>query len=443
MEFGEFIEQGPGSGVGGEDAADGGEREGAEADGAVEGGADVVPRVLRSQGEQVLGLQLALDLLGEQAVEERGRHRAEFGEALPQQPRSFLGIVRRMVALDQLPHAGPRGRHEGVAGDLIQSDRVEDDFAVGDADRQNLADERPRHRVVVQPVREEAFDIHVAIDDERGVEVAGRQRQQMRPFAFVAVAGRLLEVAHRMHIGNGRQPLGRDFVEVVERVEGAAVEQADLGIVEFSLDFSLRLGASHAAGLGSEAVVGGEGEELRVVQRPFGVVPDDHRLEVVVEARPGHAAEVMEGVHVLAQRRRQVHRLDEAEVLPPGVAEQVAEEIDAAPAFAGEVDVVNAMIHLGLIARPGLEARHGRRRGSRPQPLDPFADDRVMSGEAAGPEFLKGAFPRQVRIAAEQFFQDRLERVDDADAPLRRRTFGRRSGSIGFDPGQDAIDGPA
>ena len=36
------------------------------------------------QGQELLGLQLALDLLGEQAVEELHGDRAEFAEALPQ-----------------------------------------------------------------------------------------------------------------------------------------------------------------------------------------------------------------------------------------------------------------------------------------------------------------------------------------------------------------------
>ena len=102
-------------------------------------------------------------------------------------------------------------------------------------------------------------------------------------------------------------------------------------------------------------------------------------LEVVVQADAGDAAQMMERVHVLAQRRRQVHRLDEAQVLPPGVAEQVAEQVDATAAFTREVDVVDAVVHLGLHAGPGLEARHGRRRGPRPQAHDPFADRRVAA----------------------------------------------------------------
>ena len=148
-----------------------------------------------------------------------------------------------------------------------------------------------------------------------------------------------------------------------ERREGAAVEQVGLDVMEVPFDLPLGLGAADAAGLRAEAVVRGEGEELRVVQRSLVVVPQHDHLHVVVQADAGHAAEMMEGADVLAQRRRQILRFDEAQVLAAGVAEQVTEEIDAAAAFAGEVEIVDAEVHLGLVARPGLEARHGRRRG--------------------------------------------------------------------------------
>ena len=135
---------------------------------------------------------------------------------------------------------------------------------------------------------------------------------------------------------------------MLQRVEGAAVEQAGFDVVELPFDFALGLRPANAAGLRPEAVVRGEGEELGVVERAVGVMPQHHRFEVVVQADAGDAAQVMEGMHVLAQRRRQVHRLDEAQVLPPRVAEQVAEQVDAPAAFAREVDVVDAIVHLCL-----------------------------------------------------------------------------------------------
>ena len=99
---------------------------------------------------------------------------------------------------------------------------------------------------------------------------------------------------------------------MLQRVEGAAVEQAGFDIEELPLDFALGLRPAHPAGLRAEAVVGGEGEELGVVQGAVGIVPQHHRFEVVVQADAGHAAQMMEGMHVLAQRGRQIHRLDQS-----------------------------------------------------------------------------------------------------------------------------------
>ena len=84
VQFGQFVQQRLGLGVGGQDAAYGGQGEGAEADGTFQGLEHIVTLVMRHQRQQLLRLQLALDLLGEQAIEELHRDRPEFAEALPQ-----------------------------------------------------------------------------------------------------------------------------------------------------------------------------------------------------------------------------------------------------------------------------------------------------------------------------------------------------------------------
>ena len=86
VQVGEFVQERFGLGGGGQDAADGRQGEGAEADGTFQGGLHVVTLVVGHQRQQLLGLQFALDLLGEQAVEELHGDRAEFAEALPQEP---------------------------------------------------------------------------------------------------------------------------------------------------------------------------------------------------------------------------------------------------------------------------------------------------------------------------------------------------------------------
>ena len=83
MQVGEFIQERFGLGVSGEDASHRRQGEGAEADGTLESGTHIVTLVVSDQRQQLLGLKFALDLLGEQAIEELHRQRTQFGEALP------------------------------------------------------------------------------------------------------------------------------------------------------------------------------------------------------------------------------------------------------------------------------------------------------------------------------------------------------------------------
>ena len=60
----------------------------------------IVALILGQQRQELLRLQLALDLLGEQAVEELHGDRAEFAEALRKSRSRSVGIVGGMMALD-------------------------------------------------------------------------------------------------------------------------------------------------------------------------------------------------------------------------------------------------------------------------------------------------------------------------------------------------------
>ena len=201
---------------------------------------------------------------------------------------------------------------------------------------------------------------------------------------------------------------------MLQGLEGTAIEETGFDEVELAFDFALGLWPAYAARLRTEAVVRGEGEEFGIVERAVGIVTQHHRFEVIVEANTRNAAQVMEGVYVFTQRRRQVHRLDEVQVLPTRVAQQIAEEVHAPPAFTREVEIVDAVIHLRLRAWPGLKARHGRARRARTQQPDALAHDRVLAGEAACLQFLQGALGGEIRVLGEQFLQNRLERIDDA-----------------------------
>ena len=102
LQIGQLIQERPGPACGGQNASDRRQREGAEADGTLEGGSHVVTLVMRHQRQQLLRLQFALHLLGQQTVEELQRDRAKFAEALPQLLGALAGIVGGMMALERL-----------------------------------------------------------------------------------------------------------------------------------------------------------------------------------------------------------------------------------------------------------------------------------------------------------------------------------------------------
>jgi hypothetical protein len=97
--IGAFVAQGFGPSLSGKNALDRRQRVGAETHGMFQGGADVVTLIVGDQGQQLLGLQLPLGLLGQQAVEELHRDGAELLEALTQQQFTLPGIIRRRRAL--------------------------------------------------------------------------------------------------------------------------------------------------------------------------------------------------------------------------------------------------------------------------------------------------------------------------------------------------------
>ncbi len=195
VQFSEFRQERSRPGLGGEDAADGGEGEGAEARGMLQGCQYIAALVMGEQRQELLGLQLALHLLGEQAVEELHGAGTELLEALPQQGGALVGIVGRMMALEDLALTGHGRGQQRVPGDLFESGRIEDDLVRGDAHGQHLADVRPGRRVAVRAPGDEALDVDETIDHAGRVEVAGRQGQQVRPLPCMALQRRFLELA--------------------------------------------------------------------------------------------------------------------------------------------------------------------------------------------------------------------------------------------------------
>ena len=96
--FGQFVQDRAWLGAGGEDALHGRKREGAEADGVLQGGQRIGTLVLRQQGQELLRLLFAVRLLGAKAVEEMQGDRPEFVEAALQQGELLPGIATGLMA---------------------------------------------------------------------------------------------------------------------------------------------------------------------------------------------------------------------------------------------------------------------------------------------------------------------------------------------------------
>ena len=127
-----------------------------------------------------------------------------------------------------------------------------------------------------------------------------------------------------------------DLVEVLQRSEGAAIEQVGFDILKRSFHFTFRLGTMRPAGPGLKAVMRGEGQKARVVDRLIPVITGHHDLHVVVQTGGGGTLQVVEGAHVFPDGGGKVLRFHEAHVLAARVTQYVTEGMHAAPAFGGE-----------------------------------------------------------------------------------------------------------
>ena len=147
---------------------------------------------------------------------------------------------------------------------------------------------------------------------------------------------------------------------------------------------------------------------------------DDH-LHVVVQAGGRHAAQVLKGADVLADRGREVLALHEVEIQAAGVAQDVAEQVDAPPAFLSEVEVIGAVVHLRLGSRGCLKADHGLRRRLRSQASDPLADHRVAAAKAPGLQLFVDTDGGHVRVAFQELADEPFVFIEGTRPPSARR----------------------
>jgi len=117
---GQLVQERLGFGGGGQDAAHGGQGEGAEADGSLQGLEHVGTLIMGQQGQELLRLQFALDLLGQESFEELQGDRSEFAEALLQEQGALARIVLGMMALALMTHPCHGAGHQRMAGDLLK-----------------------------------------------------------------------------------------------------------------------------------------------------------------------------------------------------------------------------------------------------------------------------------------------------------------------------------
>ena len=146
----------------------------------------------------------------------------------------------------------------------------------------------------------------------------------------------------------------------------------------------------------------GKGQETRVVNRSVFIVPQHHHLLIIIQAGGSNSLKVFKGPDMLPDGGGKILGLDETEVAAARVTQEVTEQVDAAAAFGGEVQVVDTIIHFGLQAWPRLEAKHWFLDGLWSQLPQPFADDGVAAAKATGPQFLVQAYRGQVGIAGQQ-----------------------------------------
>ena len=160
-------------------------------------------------------------------------------------------------------------------------------------------------------------------------------------------------------VGNGQDPVHQALVEMIQRVEGLASQEA-LDVLHARFDLALGLGPVGSAQPRPEAPVGAEVPEDGVPLDPaaFEVAGKHDRPGVVVEQLVGDAPEVLEGLLVTADQGRQplVQRGPGKE--PAAVAQGHHEEPDVDAARGNRRPAVTP-VDLALPAGLRLEAHRG------------------------------------------------------------------------------------
>jgi len=183
---------------------------------------------------------------------------------------------------------------------------------------------------------------------------------QQQPLLFEEQLGRL-PVGRPVDplIGNGHDPVHQALVEMIQRVEGLAPQEA-LDVLDARFDLALGLGPVGPAQPRLEAPVGAEVPEDGVPLDPASleVAGEHHRPGVVVQDLVGDAPEMLEGLLMAADEGRQLLVQGRPGKEPAAVAQGHHEEPDV-DAASGNRRPTLTPVDLALPAGLRLEAHRG------------------------------------------------------------------------------------
>ena len=245
-----------------------------------------------------------------------------------------------------------------VAGDL---DAVGEDAhgRVAGADHHALADVGRWHRVAVGVEADAGLLADDGWNDGVGVEGTSRQGSQTGTLDEQSLVGAFPSGGVDTVVGHLIAPCRRLGADVVERAEGAAVEERVSDVLDGALDAAFGLGIAGRRGGRLEQIVSREDQKGGVeLHRGAHVVQDD-RFEVVVEELLRDTAEVGEGARV--HGAESFDALVEGEVEEQGARprQHHREAAHLALRVANAHPAERAPIHLGLLAGHDLDAQVG------------------------------------------------------------------------------------
>ena len=188
-----------------------------------------------------------------------------------------------------------------------------------------------------------------------------------------------------------------------------AVKEVAAHVAHRPLHLPFGLGPVGSAGAGREAPVRAEAEELGIVNQPAPVEPlilRDDRPHLIEEQLPGDTAEERE--RLLKARQQGSHVLAREEAQPQEL--RVAEHHEEGVALAPRQPEVRE-VHLGLMARRGLEAHDGLG-FTGPDLPDVLLQLCVAARVAGSPDLLQEPHGGELRQCLQPGLDDRLEGIE-------------------------------